>query len=120
MTVATPSILNLPDLLRRVDDDRELLGELFFIFKSVFPTHLETLAAAVRLKQATAIASESHALKGMLLNLSAVRSAAAASKLEEMARANRLDGLDEAFAAVQLELTALLSQIEDSAAELYS
>jgi HPt (histidine-containing phosphotransfer) domain-containing protein len=118
--VATPLILNLPDLLNRVGDDRELLSELFFIFKSVFPTHLQALEAAISLKEAKTIASESHALKGMLLNLSAVRSAAAASKLEEMGRANRLDGLHEALAAFQFELTALLSQIEDSAAELSS
>ena len=65
------AILNMTDLMHRVDDDRELLAELFFIFKTVFPAHLERLSDAVARNENKQVESESHALKGMLLNLSA-------------------------------------------------
>jgi hypothetical protein len=41
------SILDMTGLMHRVDDDRELLAELFFILKTVFPAHLERLSDAV-------------------------------------------------------------------------
>lgn len=105
------SILNLTDLMQRVDDDRELLAELFFIFKTVFPAHLERLNAAIGRNETAQVESESHALKGMLLNLSAPRAAAAASALEQMGRDYHTDGLKPAFAELQAEVQALLSQI---------
>jgi hypothetical protein len=47
VNVATPSVLNLKKLLSRADNDHELVNELFFIFKSVFPSHLQRLSDAV-------------------------------------------------------------------------
>jgi hypothetical protein len=38
------SILNMTDLMHRVDDDRELLAELFFISKRYFPLILSVSA----------------------------------------------------------------------------
>ena len=61
--------------------------------------------------------SESHALKGMLLNLSARRSAAAASVLERMGREPQSRGMAPAFAELQAEVEALLSQINSYAVD---
>jgi HPt (histidine-containing phosphotransfer) domain-containing protein len=105
------SILNLTDLLQRVDDDRELLAELFFIFKTVFPAHIERLSGAIDRNEAGEVESESHALKGMLLNLSAPRAAAAASALEQMGRGRESDGMNHGFAELQAEVDALLAEI---------
>lgn len=110
-TTMASSILNITDLMQRVDDDRELLAELFFIFKTVFPAHLERLSDAIARNDSRQVETESHALKGMLLNLSAPRAAAAAGALEQMGRDQLSDGLEEAFAALQSEVDALLSQI---------
>jgi HPt (histidine-containing phosphotransfer) domain-containing protein len=105
------SILNLTNLMQRVDDDHELLAELFFIFKTVFPAHLERLSGAIDRNETAQVESESHALKGMLLNLSAPRAAAAASVLEQMGRDRQSNGMKQAFAELQAEIEALLLQI---------
>ena len=111
-TTMASSILNMTDLMQRVDDDHELLAELFFIFKTVFPDHLERLTAAIAGNDSRQVETESHALKGMLLNLSAPRAAAAAAALEQMGRDRLRDGMTPAFAALQSEVDALLSQID--------
>ena len=86
-------------------------GELFFIFKTVFPAHLERLSGAIDRNETAQVESESHALKGMLLNLSAPRAAAAASVLEQMGRDRQSDGMKQAFSELQAEVEALLAQI---------
>lgn len=114
-TTMSSSILNITDLMQRVDDDRELMTELFFIFKTVFPGHLERLGAAIAHNETKQVESESHALKGMLLNLSAPRAAAAASSLEQLGRSRQSDGVEQVFAELQSEIAALLSQIDECA-----
>jgi len=111
-TTMASSILNITDLMQRVDDDREFLAELFFIFKTVFPAHLQRLSDAIAGNDSSQVESESHALKGMLLNLSAPRAAAAAGVLEKMGRDRHSHGMKQAFAALQSEVDALLSQID--------
>jgi HPt (histidine-containing phosphotransfer) domain-containing protein len=113
VSTATTSVLNIEELLRRVDDDRELLTELFFIFKTIFPTHLQHLREAVACKAAKQIESESHTLKGMLLNLSASRAAAVAHNLEQMGRDQQFDGIQAALDGFETEVQALLTQMDE-------
>jgi HPt (histidine-containing phosphotransfer) domain-containing protein len=75
---------NITELLRRVDNDRELVSELFLIFRSVCPSHLQRLSDAVTNEQPKQVEVESHTLKGMLFNLSAARAAAIADLLETL------------------------------------
>jgi HPt (histidine-containing phosphotransfer) domain-containing protein len=112
VNVATPSVLNLTELLSRVDNDRELVSELFFIFKSVFPSHLQRLRDAVAKELPKQVATESHGLKGMLLNLSGVRAAALAADLENMALEGKIAGMREVLTGFQSEVETLLLQIE--------
>jgi HPt (histidine-containing phosphotransfer) domain-containing protein len=114
---ATSDILNLPDLLSRVDNDRELLVELFFIFKTVFPVHLQNLSQAIEREEAKQVETESHTLKGMLLNLSALRAAAVAAELEQMGRANQIAEMKEALIRFQSETEALSLQIDECVLE---
>jgi two-component system sensor histidine kinase/response regulator len=118
MDVPTSAILNMSDLLARVEDDRELLRELFPIFESLYPTHLDRLREAIHLQDASKIEIESHTLKGMLANLSAKRAASVASQLEQLGREQKFDGLAEILAAFESELKVLLAQMELCASEL--
>ena len=112
VNVATPSVLNIADLLTRVDNDRELVSELFSIFKSVFPDHLQRLNEAISNQLPEKVELEGHTLKGMLLNLSAMRAAAIAGNLETMGRERTIPGMAEALAVFQNEVETLLSQME--------
>jgi HPt (histidine-containing phosphotransfer) domain-containing protein len=89
VNLATPSVLNIKELLSRVDNDHELVSELFFIFKSVFPSHLQRLSDAVANQLPKQVEAERHTLKGMLLNLSATRAAALAADLENLGESGK-------------------------------
>ena len=112
MNVATPEVLNLTELLSRVDNDHELVIELFFIFRSEFPAHLQRLTDAVANEHPREVELESHALKGMLLNLSAARAAALAADLENLGREQKISGMREALTEFQSEAQTLLLQME--------
>ena len=112
MNVATPSVLNLKELLSRVEDDHELLNELFLIFKSTFPSHLQRLSDAVANQLPEQVEAESHTLKGMLLNLSAARAAALAADLENLGHQGKIAGMSEVLIGFQSEAQTLLLQME--------
>jgi two-component system, sensor histidine kinase and response regulator len=100
------------ELLARVDNDRELLRELLDIFKDDSPRHLQALREAVGRADAGKVASEAHALKGMLSNLSAKPAAAGAAALELLARESKTANLAEAFAAFEEQMNQLMPEID--------
>ena len=112
VNVATPSVLNLTELLSCVDNDHELVSELFFMFKSVFPSHLQRLTDAIAHQLPKQVEAESHALKGMLLNLSAARAAALAADLENLGHQGKIAGMSEVLTGFQSEAQTLLLQME--------
>lgn len=111
------SILDMTDLLTRVDDDRELLRELFTLFEAQYSVHLEHLREAVHLQDARKLEVEGHTLKGMLVNLSAKRAASVASELEQLGRAQKLDNVLETLSTFESEVKVLLAQMERCASE---
>jgi HPt (histidine-containing phosphotransfer) domain-containing protein len=118
LKTATSAILNLDELLNRVDDDHELLVEIFNIFKTAYPAHLQRLSEAINGQDARKVETESHTLKGMLLNLSAVRAASAAITLEGMGRERRFDGAAGLLETLGSEIKILLTQMDECASEL--
>ena len=73
--LSTGTSVNLPELLDRVDNDRELLRDLLSIFTEEFPRHFCALQEAVAGRDAKRVAVVSHTLKGMLLNLAVTKAA---------------------------------------------
>jgi two-component system sensor histidine kinase/response regulator len=106
--------LNIPELLIRVENDRELLRELLEIFREECPSLLRLLGAAVSREDMKTVERTSHTLKGMCVTLSARGSASAASKLEHMGRDAEKSGLRDALTALELEVTALLIELDAS------
>jgi two-component system sensor histidine kinase/response regulator len=112
--VNPPSIgsVNLPELLARVDNDRELLCDLISIFKEEFPGHLRSLRDAVARRDSAEIVSVSHTLKGMLSNLAVSKAAGAAARLEQLGRTGETVSLPDALAAFEREVHGLLPEME--------
>lgn len=54
------AIMDLAELLERVENDRELVRDLLLIFKEEFPVHLRALRDAVDSKDGQKVASEAH------------------------------------------------------------
>ncbi len=107
-------VVNLPDLLTRIENDRELLGELVDIFKQESPRLLKFLHEQVVREEWEQVESTSHGLKGMLGNLSANRAAATAARLEQMARERQLFGIANVVTELKVEVAKLLQELEAS------
>ena len=113
------SAIDFPELLARVDNDRELLLDLMSIFKEDFPRHVRELTdviAAHDLKKMTVV---SHTLKGMLANLAVTRATSAAAKLEQLGREGAAESdIAEAHRAFQREVQGLIPEMEAYMAEV--
>lgn len=112
--------VNLPELLARLDDDRELLRDLLSIFKEDFPGHLQALRDAVTSKDRKQTMLVSHTLKGMLLNLAVTKAAACAAQLENLAKEGAEAQLKDALAEFEREVDGLLPEMETHVTEVKS
>jgi PAS domain S-box-containing protein len=104
--------VNFPELLARVDNDRELLRDLLLIFKEDFPRHFHALQEAVSRGDSAQVSAVSHTLKGMLSNLSATRAAACAAALEHIGRAKDTASLAKALVAFEHETLCLIPEMD--------
>jgi len=107
------SAIDFPELLARVDNDRELLLDLMSIFKEDFPRHQRELADVIAAHDLKKMAIVSHTLKGMLANLAVTRAASGAAKLEQLAHDGGTEAeIADAFRAFQREVQNLLPEMD--------
>jgi HPt (histidine-containing phosphotransfer) domain-containing protein len=104
--------VDIPELLIRVDNDRELLRELLRIIREEFPCLLQSLQEAVVRGDMKGIEVKAHTIKGMLANVSFARAAATAACLERMGRECVTQGLPEELARLEQEASLALAEIE--------
>jgi HPt (histidine-containing phosphotransfer) domain-containing protein len=105
-------VLNLSELLARVDNDCELLREMIGICKDEIPRHLSLLREAVAQADVKNIERTGHALNGMLSHLAATRAAAAAGRLEQLGRSGDTTTLRSAVAIFEGEVARLMTGLE--------
>jgi len=105
-------VVNVAELLARVDNDAELLRELIAIFKVEFPHHLCALREAVGQGNLKNVQKSGHTLRGMLANLGTARAAAAAARLERLEDSSDGAALKSALAFFESEVTDLLPELE--------
>jgi HPt (histidine-containing phosphotransfer) domain-containing protein len=77
--------VDMPDLLGRVENDRELLTELFVMFQEELPGLQSALHDAIGVGNLPEGAKAAHALKGMLANMSMRKGATMAASIESAA-----------------------------------
>jgi HPt (histidine-containing phosphotransfer) domain-containing protein len=104
--------VDIPELLTRVDNDRELLRELLRIIREEFPCLLQSLQEAVVRGDMKEMEVKAHTIKGMLANVSFARAAATAACLERMGRECVTQGLPEELARLEQEASLALAEIE--------
>jgi chemotaxis protein histidine kinase CheA len=105
-------VLNFPELLARVDNDRDLLRELLQLFKEESSNLLGSLKQAVSHEDMERVQMTGHTLRGMLANLSATRAAAAASRLEEIGTGGDKSELRNALLTFESEMAILLPNVD--------
>jgi HPt (histidine-containing phosphotransfer) domain-containing protein len=86
-------VIDLSDVLDRVQDDKELLLELFDIFEEDFKTKRKEMDHYLTDKNAEMLRNIAHSLKGASGNISAKRIYAICLFIEKEAASVRLDGI---------------------------
>src|SRR5712692_3188433 len=98
-------------LLGRLGSDRKLLRELIRIFLADCPKMLARIRKAISTRDAAALQSAAHALKGSIANFEAKDALHAALKLEEMGREKDLSQAENAYAVLKEELSRSRSEL---------
>ena len=88
-------IIDLKDVLERVQDDKELLDELFDIYQEDFVQKRKALGEAIAAKDIAKIKEVAHSMKGSSGNISAKPMHAACLQLEALAKEGKTDGMQE-------------------------
>ncbi len=101
-------VLDLPDVMERVQDDQELLLELLDIFEKDFIEKRESITRFLKDNQSGAVRDLSHSMKGAAGNISAKAIFNTCAKMEQLAEKgnlaevkNLLDSLDKQFLELQ-------------------
>jgi len=113
------AIIDLAELLARVENDRGLMRELLLIFKDEFPGHLQALRDAVDSMDGDRVTAEAHTLKGMLSNLAATSAADAAARLEQLGQNREISKFQEACSVFESVSKDLLLQLDACMAEVH-
>jgi CheY-like chemotaxis protein/HPt (histidine-containing phosphotransfer) domain-containing protein len=103
--------LDLPDLLGRVEGDREILREIAQAFLQEAPDRLQKLGQALAAGDLQAMSQESHSLKGELANLSAKAASHLAREMEMAAKQGQSQRLAEVWPALQEEFQLFLKAL---------
>jgi HPt (histidine-containing phosphotransfer) domain-containing protein len=110
-------IIDLKDALERVQDDKELLLELFEIFQEDFPGKRDAFLAAFTKGDANTFRLLAHGLKGATGNISARQMHENCIELDRMGKegdltgaGERLELLDKQYAAFKAEAAKLKAQ----------
>src|SRR5205823_6404797 len=99
--VAEGEVLDKAELLKRVEDDMELLRELAALFGESCPKQLDAVRAAIAERDAAALERAAHAIKGSVGNFAAHSAFEAALRLELMGREGDLSGAEKACTALE-------------------
>lgn len=93
-------IIDLTELLERVQDDKELLNELLDIYQEDFLVKRQALGEAIATNDIAKIKEVAHSMKGASGNISAKPLHAACLKLESLAKEGKTDGMQEVAAGI--------------------
>jgi PAS domain S-box-containing protein len=116
--VASELPVDSAELLARVEGDRDLLQSLIGIFREDCPKQLGALREAVASQDSRAIASISHALKGMLANLAGKKASAVAAYVEHSARNGELGKVREGLPELEREIGRVEAALEEMCPEV--
>jgi len=93
-------IIDLKDVLERVQDDKELLSELFDIYQEDFVVKRKAIGEAIAAKDIPKIKEVAHSMKGSSGNISAKPLHAACLQLEVLAKAGKTDGMQDVLTSI--------------------
>ena len=107
----TEGVFDINAALDRVEGDHELLLELIELFFEQSPTLMREIEDAISSGDNTALSNSAHSLKGSAGNFAAQAAYDASFAIENLARDENLDTVQEKFAALEREVLTLTSAL---------
>ena len=111
-------IIDLPDVLQRVQDDKSFLAELLDIFQEDFLKKRAALSQAVAARDIVKIKDLAHSMKGSSGNVSAKRIYASCLALEKLAKDNSTAGMDDLVKTIDAQFAEVRRFTADLKKEL--
>ena len=105
-------VINREELLNRVGGDEELIGILAEAFREDAPRHIAAYTSALTANDLQTAKKIAHTIKGCAGNLSGIRLSKFALSLEKYTSLADLDAAKQSLPKLELEINALLDQIE--------
>ena len=93
-------VIDLKDVLERVQGDKELLADLFDIYQEDFVMKRKALGDAITAGDIAKIKEAVHSMKGASGNISAKPMYAACLKLESLVKEGKTDGIQEVASVI--------------------
>lgn len=118
MGVAHTAVLDREALLDRLGGDLDLFQEITGLFRKDCPRLLSEIHSAVSGDNAPALERAAHTLKGCVANFGADAAYEAALKLEQMGRAQVMEGAAGACQTLEAEIARFELALEALAREL--
>ncbi len=104
--------IDFQELLDRVEQDRDLMRELFAMFREEYPRQRQALQQAVDAMAMPQIQAAGHTLKGMCANLAMKTAAQAAASVEMAAKQQSTADLPGALAALDQAADAVMRVLD--------
>jgi len=108
-----PRTFDEEELLGRVDNDWDFLGETVEMLSADAPGLLGAVRRATEGGDAPAVGRAAHALKGMISNFCAPAAHAAAAEVERIGKGGDLSAAPRALDVLERELAALVADLTD-------
>jgi HPt (histidine-containing phosphotransfer) domain-containing protein len=99
------------ELLERVDNDWEFLGDTVQMLADDGPGLLADIRRSVEAGDAPGVGRAAHTLKGMISNFCAAEAQSGALAVEQMGKSGDLSNVAPALQALETQLTALIADL---------
>ncbi len=111
------NVIDMDDVMERVQDDRDLLMELLDIFQNDYRVKRKLFDQYLAAQDAAQLRDLAHSLKGAAGNISAVQMFATCKDLEKMASDNVFDGMEKLLKLLDTQFADLQACIEELKAQ---
>jgi CheY-like chemotaxis protein len=108
-------VVDFPRLLERVGGDRKALAQLVRIFRADSPKQAARIRKAIEERDAPALRSAAHAVKGAVSNFAAPAATEAALRLQRMGDTGHLAGAEGALDRLEREIGRALEALAEAA-----
>ena len=94
-------IVDLKEVLERVQNDKELLLELLDIFIEDYPLKIEAIRQGIQEKNFEKLRDASHSMKGASGNIAAKRINTLFVQIEQLVKMNSTDGIEDLLKSLE-------------------